>query len=253
MKHLGLFEGIGGFSLAARWMGWETIAWCEINPFCQKILKHHFPKAEAYGDITKTDFTRYANTIDIITGGFPCQDISLANNKGEGITGQKSGLWSEYARVIREVKPRYVVFENSPMLVVRGFEKVLSDLSAMGYDTEWRMFFASEYGFPHHRKRIYGISYAPGIRSESFIKEGGILHKGLYNFNKEGGHQEQEINIPLPLKRFDSKSNFGCVQFSDGFSKELDKDSIMAYGNAVVPAIPFSIFKAIEQYESSLH
>ena len=71
--HLGLFEGIGGFSLAAKWMGWETKAWCEWNEFGQKVLRHHFPEAEGFGDITKTDFTKYANTIDILTGGFPCQ------------------------------------------------------------------------------------------------------------------------------------------------------------------------------------
>ena len=77
-KHIGLFEGIGGFSLAARWAGWETVAWCEWNEFAQKVLKHHFPEAEGHGDITKTDFTKYANTIDIVTGGFPCQPYSLA-------------------------------------------------------------------------------------------------------------------------------------------------------------------------------
>ncbi len=81
MKHLGLFEGIGGFSLAARWAGWETLAWCEWNEFGQKILKHHFPEAEGFGDITKTDFTKYANKIDILTGGFPCQPYSLAGKR----------------------------------------------------------------------------------------------------------------------------------------------------------------------------
>lgn len=73
MKHIGLFEGIGGFSLAARWMGWETVAWCEWNEFCQKVLRHHFPEAEGFGDITKTDFKKYANKIDILTGGEPCR------------------------------------------------------------------------------------------------------------------------------------------------------------------------------------
>jgi DNA (cytosine-5)-methyltransferase 1 len=81
MNHLGLFEGIGGFSLAARWMGWNTVAWCEWNEFGQKVLRHHFPEAEGHGDITKTDFTKYHGAIDIISGGFPCQPYSSAGKR----------------------------------------------------------------------------------------------------------------------------------------------------------------------------
>ena len=81
MTHLGLFEGIGGFSLAACWMGWQTLAWCEWNEFGQKVLRYHFPEAEGFGDITKTDFTKYANRIDILTGGFPCQPYSVAGKQ----------------------------------------------------------------------------------------------------------------------------------------------------------------------------
>lgn len=250
MRHGSLFSGIGGFDLAAEWMGWENVFHCEWNEFGQKILKHYWPKAISYGDITKTDFTIHRGTIDVLTGGFPCQDISFANPKAIGIQGKRSGLWSQYARAIREIRPRFVVFENSPMLVVRGFERVLQDFSGMGYDVEWRSFYASEYGFPHHRKRIYGVAYAPGLRPENFIKEGGIIHKSLYHFNKKGCYENEATNLPLSLKRFNSKSNFENIQLHDGFSKELDKDSIMGFGNAVVPTIPFSIFKAIEQYNN---
>lgn len=110
MKQLGLFEGIGGFSLAARWMGWETVAWCEWNEFGQKVLRHHFPEAEGHGDITKTDFTKYANKIDIVTGGFPCQPYSSAGlRKGKD---DDRHLWPEMLRAIREIQPGYVVGEN---------------------------------------------------------------------------------------------------------------------------------------------
>ena len=108
--HLGLFEGIGGFSLAAHWMGWQTLAWCEWNEFGQRILKHHFPNAEGFGDITKTDFTKYANRIDILTGGFPCQPYSQAGKRLG--TEDDRHLWPEMLRVIREVQPTYVVGEN---------------------------------------------------------------------------------------------------------------------------------------------
>lgn len=110
MTHLGLFAGIGGFELAAKSMGWETKAWCEINPFCQKILRYHFPESEGFEDITKTDFTKYANTIDILTGGFPCQPFSVAGNRA----GQEDNryLWPQMLRAIRETKPRIIVAEN---------------------------------------------------------------------------------------------------------------------------------------------
>lgn len=110
MKHLGLFEGIGGFSLAARWMGWDTVAWCEWNPFCQTVLRHHFPEAHGHGDITKTNFTRYANRIDILTGGFPCQPFSVAG-KREG-SGDDRFLWPATLRALEEIQPTYAIFEN---------------------------------------------------------------------------------------------------------------------------------------------
>ena len=244
--HASLFSGIGGFDLAAEWMGWENVFHCEWNEFGQRVLKHRFPKAESFGDISKADFTKYENSIDIISGGFPCQDISIANvhkGGGKGIQGARSGLWKEYARVIREVRPRYVVFENSPMLTSRGFEQVLCDLSGMGYDAEWRSFFATQFGFNHRRKRTFGIAYASCVRLQNTFKEGGILSKIL---------QQQPPGqncISVPLKRFNAKSDFRDIQLYDGFSEELDKDSMMAFGNAIVPQVAFEIFKAIEQYE----
>lgn len=110
MKHIGLFEGIGGFSLAARWMGWETVAWCEWDEFCQTALKYHFPEAEQHGDITKSDFTKYAQKVDIITAGFPCQPFSSA---GKRLGSQDDRhLWPETLRVVKQAKPRFCVFEN---------------------------------------------------------------------------------------------------------------------------------------------
>lgn len=246
MRHGSLFSGIGGFDLAAEWMGWENVFHCEWNEFGQRILKYYWPDAISYGDITKTDFTKHRGQIDIVSGGFPCQDLSIANRYnggGQGLEGQRSGLWKEYARAIREIRPKYIVFENSPMLVRMGFEQILCDLSGMGYDAEWRNFFASQFGFNHRRKRIYGVAYACDIGSEDNFKNGGILSKILQQ------QQPRQNIIPVPFERFNSRSDFDCVQLNDGFSKELDKDAIQGYGNAVIPQIAFEIFKAIEQYE----
>lgn len=161
MKHLGLFEGIGGFSLAARWAGWETIAWCEWNEFGQKVLRHHFPNAEGHGDITKTDFKKYKNAIDIITGGFPCQPYSSAG-KRKGKEDERH-LWPEMLRTIREVQPSYVVGEN-----VRGltnwngglvFDEVQADLETQGYEVLPFLLPACAVNAPHRRDRIWFVAF----------------------------------------------------------------------------------------------
>src|SRR5690606_9141670 len=113
--HLGLFEGIGGFSLAARWSGYKTVAWCEINKFCQDVLKYYYPDAEGFEDITKTDFTKYANKIDILTVGFPCQPYSDSRKRKGKEDGRQ--LWPERLRAIREIQPTWVVGENVRGLV----------------------------------------------------------------------------------------------------------------------------------------
>jgi DNA (cytosine-5)-methyltransferase 1 len=165
--HLGLFEGIGGFSLAARWMGWETLAWCEWNEFGQKVLKHHFPKAEGFGDITKTDFTKYANTIDILTGGFPCQPYSVAG-KQLG-TEDERHLWPEMLRAIREVQPCYVVGENVSGLVNWNgglvFEQVQIDLANEGYEILPFILPACAINAPHRRDRVWFIAYSHNART----------------------------------------------------------------------------------------
>jgi DNA (cytosine-5)-methyltransferase 1 len=162
MNHIGLFEGIGGFSLAARWMGWETIAWCEWNEFGQKVLKHHFPKAQPHGDITKTDFTIYRGQCDIVTGGFPCQPYSSAGKR----LGKEDDrhLWPEMLRTIREIQPSWVVGEN-----VRGltnwnggmvFDEVQADLEAEGYEVLPFLLPACSLNAPHRRDRIWFIAYS---------------------------------------------------------------------------------------------
>lgn len=129
MTHGSLFSGIGGFELGAEWAGIPTLWNCEIEDYQREVLKKNFPNVKQYRDITKTSGLGH---VDIISGGFPCQDISVAG-KGEGITGKRSGLWTEMHRVIREVRPAYVIIENSPALLYRGFERVLCDLSESGY------------------------------------------------------------------------------------------------------------------------
>lgn len=161
MRHLGLFEGIGGFSLAARWMGWETKAWVEINSFSQSILKKHFPDAEGHGDIHTFDGTRWKGEIDLITGGFPCQPFSVAG-KREG-TNDERYLWDEMFRIIREVKPAFVVGENVYGLVSMEdggtLEKICIDLESEGYKVQPIIIPACSVGAWHKRDRVWIIAY----------------------------------------------------------------------------------------------
>lgn len=164
MKHIGLFEGIGGFSLAARWMGWRTIAWCEWDEMCQRHLRYHFPEAEGFGDITQIDFTKYADTIDILTGGFPCQPFSQAG-KRKG-TADTRYLWPEMLRAIREIRPRWIVGENVRGLVNWDgglvFDTVQADLEAQGYEVLPFLLPACAVDAPHRRDRVWFVAHADG-------------------------------------------------------------------------------------------
>lgn len=164
MRVLDLFSGIGGFSLGLERAGMRTVAFCEIDEYAQAVLKKHWPTVPIFGDIRELSaqhLTAVGIGVDVICGGFPCQDISLAG-KGEGIEGARSGLWSEYARIIGEVRPRYVIVENVAALLARGFHKVLGDLSSLGYDAEWHCIPASAVGAPHRRDRLWLVAYASG-------------------------------------------------------------------------------------------
>jgi DNA (cytosine-5)-methyltransferase 1 len=150
-----LFAGIGGFDLAAEWVGWETAWFSEIDPYASAVLKKHWPNVPNLGDITQI---RNAPKVDLLCGGFPCQDISNAG-KQAGIGGERSGLWKEYVRLIEEIRPRWVVAENVAVLRSRGLNTVLSDLASIGYDVEWHCIPASAVGAPHQRDRIWIIAY----------------------------------------------------------------------------------------------
>ena len=161
MRHGSLFSGIGGFDLASEWMGWENVFHCEWNEFGQKVLNYYWPKAITYNDITKTDFSIHKGTIDILTGGFPCQPYSSAGKR----LGKEDSrhLWPEMLRAIREIQPTWVVGEN-----VRGltnwngglvFDEVQADLEAQGYEVTPFLLPACAVNAPHRRERIWFIAY----------------------------------------------------------------------------------------------
>ena len=157
-----LFAGIGGFDLGFERAGFETAWQVEIDPWCRKVLAKHFPSAERFEDV-RTVGKHNLRAVDIICGGFPCQDISNAGLRA-GIDGERSGLWSEYARIIGELRPRFVLVENVAALLGRGLGRVLGDLAALGYDAEWEIISAADVGAPHLRERVWVLAYTQGER-----------------------------------------------------------------------------------------
>lgn len=159
MNELALFAGAGGGILGSHLLGWQTICAVEINPYARSVLlarqnDRTLPPFPIWDDIRTFDGRPWRGIIDVVSGGFPCQDISCAG-RGKGITGERSSLWKEMHRVITEVRPQFVFVENSPMLRTRGLDVVLKDLSRVGYDTQWGIVSAENTGALHRRKRIW--------------------------------------------------------------------------------------------------
>jgi len=156
MKIGSLFSGIGGLELGLERSGLGTVAWqCEIDPFCRSVLARHWPDARRYEDVRTVDAT--APSVDVICGGFPCQDVSLAGKRA-GLAGERSGLWHEFARIIGELEPKIVVIENVLGLRTSGLPRVLADLAALGFDAEWADLAASDIGAPHQRRRMFIVA-----------------------------------------------------------------------------------------------
>ena len=248
MTHGSLFSGIGGFDLAAEWMGWENVFHCEWNPFGQKVLKHHFPNSISYADITKTDFSIHRGNIDILTGGFPCQPYSSAG-KRLGKEDERH-LFPEMLRAIKEIKPKWIIGENVRGLVSWNggmvFHEVYDELERQGYEVQSFLIPAASINAPHRRDRIWFLAYSNSSRIyEQYIptkpKEK-IQHSWVFNEKRDFTSFPTEPPI--------------CGG-DDGFPKELDSitfskwrnQSIKAYGNAIVPQVALQLFKTIEQFD----
>ena len=168
MNELALFAGAGGSVLAGTLLGWRTVCAVEINRDCRDTLVRRqddgvLPPFPIWDDVRTFDGRPWRGIVDVVSGGFPCQDISAAGT-GDGIEGSKSGLWREMARIICEVRPRYAFVENSPMLTSRGLGTVLGDLAEIGYDAEWGVLAARDVGGPHGRARMWIVAHAHGDR-----------------------------------------------------------------------------------------
>jgi DNA (cytosine-5)-methyltransferase 1 len=232
-KVLDLFSGIGGFSLGfERTGGFETVAFCEIEKYPRAILAQHWPQVRIYNDVkTLTAQQMAADGIvpDVICGGFPCQDISLAG-KGAGLEGERSGLWWEFHRLIKEIRPRWVIAENVSALRSRGLDTVLGSLAEIGYDAEWHCIPASAVGAPHRRDRIWIVAYphSDGQRS-GFGSEQPARHTAGERIGDGGGLDRSRMVADTTSPRL---SQWGRPQWEEsaeeagtGMVSELERPS----------------------------
>lgn len=321
MTHGSLFSGVGGFDLAAEWMGWENLFHCEINEWCQKVLRFHFPKSIQYDDITRTDFTPWRGKVDVLTGGFPCQPFSTAG-KRRGAEDDRY-LWPEMLRAIREIQPAWVIGENVAgitSMVQPGseitvesqaslfetsdketlleqeyvIETVCRDLEREGYSVQPILIPACGVGAPHRRDRVWFIaSYRSDARVEGLrqgredkihgfeftsqtrdkirrlITDTSGLRSQRFLYDKEDDKKQRSTENRLfkkyACRDWDGRGSIQWKSFptqspvcrgNDGLPFNVDnltipygkwrKESIKAYGNAIVPQVAFEIFKAIE-------
>lgn len=238
LRLLDLFSGIGGFSLGLeRTQGFKTVAFCEIEPFPRRVLAKHWPEVPCYEDVRTLTAERLAADgigVDVICGGFPCQDLSVAG-AGAGLAGSRSGLWSEIRRLVGELGPRFIIVENVSALLSRGLGVVLGDLASLGYDAEWHCIPASNVGHPHERDRIWIVAYPRQKRIQGKFTQAlqriFALQRGE-NVRRASDWRERP-DLPTPLFRGGR----------DGIPNWMDR--IGCCGNAVVPQIPELIGNAI--------
>lgn len=268
MRHASLFSGIGGFDLAAQWMGWENVFQVEIDDFCQKVLSKNFPNTKRYGDIKQFDGTEYAGQIDILTGGFPCQPFSIAGQQKGKVDNRY--LWPAMLRVIGEVKPRWIVGENVTGIINLALDEVLTSLENQGYHTETYIIPACAVNAPHRRDRVWIVAHSNGwSRQEHELPAGRNVSEGWTN---EGGipanTHAQGLPVWIQPNEREAGRTYGAFQGcessrthsapswsefptqspisggDDGLPNRVDR--IKALGNSVVPQVVFEIFKAID-------
>lgn len=243
LRVLDLFSGIGGFSIGLeRTGGFETVAFCEIEPYPRAVLARHWPGVPCYEDVrtlTADTLRRDGIAVDVICGGFPCQDISRAG-LGAGITGERSGLWGEFARLIGDIRPAYAILENVAALLDDGMGTVLGDLADLGYDAEWSTLSACALGASHMRQRVFAVAYPnsehgrPRVRHSTSRTNGSIQE--IYDLESARARQRARLANPSELYRG-----------ADGLPFGMERNR--AIGNSIYSAIPTLIGRAILKAE----
>lgn len=218
-----LFAGIGGFDLGLERAGMKVLWQVEIDEYCQRVLAKHWPDVERFGDIRECG-ARNLRPVDVLCGGFPCQPVSIAGRQ----LGQDDSrwLWPEFARIIRELRPRYAIMENVPGLFIRGFGDVLGDLADLGYDVEWQTVSAAAFGAPHLRRRIFVLATPVEV-----VHPMRARLQGLY----DAGRREYLQSVAPNISEYIWHADPEICRKGDGISRRMDR--LRGLGNAVVPQI----------------
>ena len=250
-----LFSGIGGLELGLEWAGLGPVAWqVELDPWCRGVLAMHWPATKRFADVRHVG-AHNLEPVEVICGGFPCQDISVAG-KGAGLEGARSGLWREYLRIVGELRPRAVVIENVAALVTRGLDRVTADLDAAGYRVEGRIIAAADVGAPHRRERLFLVAHADGerVRLEQQRVPGGrardVRDRGQSEPKHDGAsggrHPEPGVGrgahgVPRGLDRWPARPGDHPAVWEPSRAVMLEQPTraqrVAALGNAVVPQV----------------
>jgi DNA (cytosine-5)-methyltransferase 1 len=241
INHAELFAGIGGFSLAAKWMGWQNVFQVEIDEWCSKKLKMNFKGTHIYGDIKGFKGTKYKGAIHVLSGGFPCQPFSVSG-KRKGKSDDRY-LWPEMFRVCKAVRPQFIVAENVPGIISMELDNMLADLEAENY-TCWPPFVipACAVGADHRRERVWIVAHANGNRRET------ILQGNKANGHPKGRPSDKCYSHLVTSEQFEkSFAEPLLLRSTDGLPPTMDiMNALRATGNAIVPQIAYTIFRQIE-------
>lgn len=240
MNELALFAGAGGGILGGHLLGWKTICAVERDAYAAGVLAQRqndglLPPFPIWSDVESFDGRLWQGIVDVVSGGFPCQDISVAG-KGKGITGKRSGLWKEFARIIGEVRPQYAFIENSPALLIRGLDVVLSDLTACGYDAEWLCLSGKDCGAVHLRDRIWILATDYRCQRDERFREKPLFKFSPFPWGKDVRGIEdmrKRSDLPQPLiRRINHDVAFGM-------------DRLKAIGNGQIPRVAATAFHTL--------
>ncbi len=246
-----LFSGIGGLDLGFEQAGMKTVWQVEYDDWARGKLDENFPHTEKFKDVREVG-KHNLKSVDLICGGFPCQDISTLNDTRGGIEGKKSGLWSEYCRIICELRPSYVLIENVTALIMDGLERVLCDLATIGYDAEWQTFRASTFGLPQQRRRLFIVSYPTG---ERLLPVPVFTRKHLQNLFP---YRQESLWDGTTIRLNDLEYSYPTIpehlRMDNGLSFELSEieAAIKGYGNAVCPPVAKWIGERIIEFDNRI-
>lgn len=241
LRVLSLFAGIGGFDLGLeRTGGFKTVAFCEIDPFCRRVLAKHWPEVPCYDDVRTLTAERLAAdgiAVDVICGGFPCQDASVGNVVGLGTDGERTGLFRHIIKLADDIRPEFVLMENVANLLNRGFGNVLGALAQIGYDAEWSHISARDIGADHERNRVWLVAYPSGTGRQGLEPHDCIFERAEASLSEYG---DQAFGTWRRLVRGERSLRSG-----DGLSVAMERRRLHGLGNAVVPQIPEMLARAI--------